>query len=32
MRASMLEAFVTKGFLPPREVAHWRVPRTEEFP
>ena len=28
----MLEAFVTKGFLPPQEVAHWRVPEKEEFP
>ena len=28
----MLEAFVTKGFLPPQEVAHWRVPGEEEFP
>ena len=27
----MLEAFVMKGFLPPREVAHSRVPRREEF-
>ena len=32
MRASMLEAFVRKGFLPPQEVVHWRVPRREEFP
>jgi len=21
-----------KGFLPPKEVAHWRAPRREEFP
>ena len=27
----MLEAFVQKGFLPPQEVAHWRVPGKEEF-
>jgi len=27
----MLEAFVTKGFLPLQEVAHWRVP-GKEFP
>ena len=33
MRASVLEAFVAKGFLPPQEVAHWRVPgKEEEFP
>ena len=32
MRASVLEAFVMKGFLSPWEVAHWRVPRREEFP
>ena len=30
MRESVLEAFVMKGFLPPKEVAHWRVPRKEE--
>ena len=32
MRESVLKAFVAKGFLPPQEVAHWRVPRGEEFP
>ena len=32
MRKLVLEAFIAKGFLPPREVAHWRVPRGEEFP
>ena len=33
MRKSVLEAFVVKRFLPPQEVAHWRVPgKEEEFP
>ena len=32
MRESVLKAFVAKGFLSPKEVAHWRVPRREEFP
>ena len=32
VRASVLEAFIAKGFLPPWEVAHWRVPGGEEFP
>ena len=32
MRESVLKAFVVKGFLPPKEVAHWRAPRREEFP
>jgi len=32
VRKSVLESFVKKGFLPPQEVAHWRVPRGEEFP
>ena len=32
MRESMLKAFVVKGFLPPKEVAHWRVPEWEESP
>ena len=32
MRESVLEAFTVKGFLPPKEVAHWRAPRREEFP
>ena len=27
----MLEAFAKKGFLPPKEVAHWRAPRREDF-
>ena len=31
VRKSVLEAFVKKGFLPPQEVAHWRVPGKEEF-
>ena len=31
MRESVLKAFVVKGFLPPKEVAHWRAPRREEF-
>ena len=31
VRASVLEAFVMKGFLSPWEVAHWRVPGKEEF-
>ena len=32
MRESVLKAFVAKGFLPPKEVAHWRVPGQEESP
>ena len=32
MRKLVLEAFIKKGFLPPQEVAHWRVPGREEFP
>jgi len=32
MRESVLKAFAMKGFLPLKEVAHWRVPRREEFP
>ena len=32
VRKSVLEAFVVKRFLPPQEVAHWRVPGKEEFP
>ena len=32
VRKSVLESFVKKGFLPPQEVAHWRVPGREEFP
>ena len=31
MRESVLKAFVAKGFLPPKEVAHWRAPRREDF-
>ena len=27
----MLEAFVEKGFLPPKEVAHLRAPGREDF-
>jgi len=29
---SMLAAFVEKGLLPPKEVAHWRAPAGEAFP
>ena len=29
---SVLEAFAVKGFLPPKEVAHWRAPGREDFP
>ena len=32
MRESVLKAFVVKGFLPPKEVAHWRAPGREDFP
>ena len=32
MRELVLQSFVMKGFLPPKEVAHWRVPGREEFP
>ena len=31
MRESVLAAFVEKGFLPPKEVAHWRAPGREDF-
>ena len=31
VRESMLEAVAVKGFLPPKEVAHWRAPEREEF-
>ena len=31
MRESVLKAFATKGFLPPKEVAHWRAPGREDF-
>ena len=30
MRELVLKSFVVKGFLPPKEVAHWRVPEREE--
>ena len=29
-RESVLEAFAMKGFLPPKEVAHWRAPGRED--
>ena len=32
MRESVLKAFVVKGFLPLKEVAHWRAPGRQEFP
>ena len=32
MRELVLKSFVAKGFLPPKEVAHWRAPGREEFP
>ena len=32
MRESVLDAFAEKGFLPPKEVAHWRAPGREDFP
>ena len=32
MRESVLKSFAVKGFLPPKEVAHWRAPVREEFP
>ena len=32
MRESVLKSFAMKGFLPPKEGAHWRAPRREEFP
>ena len=31
MRESVLKAFTVKGFLPPKEVAHWRAPGREDF-
>ena len=31
VRESVLRAFAAKGFLPPKEVAHWRAPGREEF-
>jgi len=30
VRESVLKSFIAKGFLPPKEVAHWRVPGREE--
>ena len=32
MDVSVLAAFVGKGLLPPKEVAHWRAPTGEDFP
>ena len=32
MRESVLATFAKKGFLPPKEVAHWRAPTGEDFP
>ena len=32
MRESVLKAFAVKGFLLPKEVAHWRAAEREEFP
>ena len=32
MRELVQKAFAMKGFLPPKEVAHWRAPGREEFP
>ena len=32
VRESVLEVFTEKGFLPPKEVAHWRSPGREDFP
>ena len=32
MRELVLKAFAVKGFLPPKEVAHWRAPMGEDFP
>ena len=32
MRESVLAAFPEKGFLPPKEVAHWRAPMGEDSP
>ena len=31
MRESVMVAFTKKGFLPPKEVAHWRTPGREDF-
>ena len=32
MRESVLATFAEKGFLPSKEVAHWRAPTGEDFP
>ena len=32
VRESVLASFAEKGFLPPKEVAHWRAPGREDFP
>ena len=32
MRESVLATFAEKGFLLPKEVAHWRPPVGEDFP
>jgi hypothetical protein len=32
VRESVLAAFAEMGFLPSKEVAHWRVPAGEDFP
>ena len=32
MRGLVLKAFIAKGFLSPKEAAHRRAPRREEFP
>ena len=32
MRESVLEAFAMKGFLPLKDVAHWRAPAREDVP
>ena len=31
MRELVLKSFIAKGFLSPKEVAHWRAPKREEF-
>ena len=31
VRESVLKAFAVKGFLPLKEVAHWRAPVGEDF-
>ena len=31
VRESVLDVIAEKGFLPPKEVAHWRAPRREDF-